>query len=155
MRDAVLVFLLRRRSVALGRKLKYIVAGYRTSAGGKIEPGETPEQAAKRETSEEAGAETHLLLYRGVVEIENIDHSDWNCRLHLYICREFDGEPTNSDEIIDWQWYDIDNLPWGEIRPSDRTWLEAILVHDEIVALRCVVQNNQLVSCQILDGPLP
>ena len=58
--------------------------------GGHVEPGETPTQAAFRETEEEFGISPKELIPLGLGPYE----PDTGLRPHLYLCTDYDGEPN-------------------------------------------------------------
>ena len=56
--------------------------------GGKIEPGETPEAALKREIKEELATEIEINEYVGTVDY---DYPDFHITLLLYLCTMVSG----------------------------------------------------------------
>ena len=83
--------------------------------GGKINPGETPEQALARELVEELSinVDVHELIYSVVDEYEDVI-------LHIdtYRCTLVSGTPTLSEHIA-MQWSDKDELDKLEFSPAD------------------------------------
>lgn len=61
--------------------------------GGHGEKGETPEQAAFRETEEEFGISPRELIPLGMGPIE----SDTGLQPYVFLCQDFEGEPTCVD----------------------------------------------------------
>lgn len=61
--------------------------------GGHVEPGETPTQAAFRETEEEFGISPKELIPLGLGPYE----PDTGLRPHLYLCTDYNGEPNCLD----------------------------------------------------------
>lgn len=61
--------------------------------GGHVEPGETPVQAAFRETEEEFGISPKELIPLGLGPYE----PDTGLRPHLYLCTDYEGEPDCLD----------------------------------------------------------
>jgi ADP-ribose pyrophosphatase YjhB (NUDIX family) len=72
--------------------------GLWTLPGGRLEPGETPEQCALREVNEELG----LTLY-GLRKLIVLTHGRY--RLQTFATQTYDGEiRPNPDEVRDWRW---------------------------------------------------
>ena len=82
--------------------------------GGKIDDGETPSQAAVRETREELGIDIEIVA--PIAINEDIDHAqprEKHVRVHLLLARSLDGDPTISDRP--WKWIPLHELaehPW-------------------------------------------
>jgi 8-oxo-dGTP diphosphatase len=92
-------------------------AGKWTMPGGKLEFGETFEAGAKREVKEETG----LTVGRLDVICVNQDIVEGAHFITIgLLCEEFSGEPKvmEPDEITQWQWFDLDNLPSPLYFPS-------------------------------------
>jgi len=66
-------------------------AGWWEFPGGKIEPGETPEEAPRREIREELDAEIVIERYFDEVEY---DYPKFHLSMRCYLCRLADGEVT-------------------------------------------------------------
>jgi len=73
--------------------------------GGKIEDGETPEQAARRESQEEIG-------YAPSGDIQQIDYSENpNVEFTTYLCDEIPISPVLNNEHSAYMWAKLDSLP--------------------------------------------
>ena len=72
--------------------------------GGKLEDGETPEQAARRESEEETGFKPGNL--------EHIDHSDnGDVEFTTFLARIDKADPVLNDEHTGFVWADLASLP--------------------------------------------
>ena len=83
--------------------------------GGKLEPYETPEEAAKREVKEETGFDIDNLQFKGIIiESSNVNYN-WVDFVYLSEIPYFD--PIETDEgYLEWvNRNEIDNLPTPEI----------------------------------------
>ena len=88
-----------------------------TCPGGKIRFGESFEEAATRELTEETG-----LLGDGfrVYSISNDIGNEAHYVTIGLLCDKFSGElkTMEPDEIIRWQWFDLNSLPPNMFIPS-------------------------------------
>lgn len=90
-----------------------------TMPGGKLEFGESFEEGAKREMMEETG----IVLEKVRVICVSDDKTDGAHFVTIGMFSEyFDGEPRvmEPDEITEWSWFDLDDLPSPLFFPSER-----------------------------------
>ena len=90
--------------------------------GGKIEPGETPQQALKREIEEELDTEIAVEDLIGTIEY---DYPAFHLSMDCFWCEVVSGELVLKEaEAARWLTKDdIDSVPW---LPADRTILDVI-----------------------------
>lgn len=104
------------RVLVAERTPRQIAAGYWELPGGKIEAGETPEQAARRELAEEAGlrAETvrPWLVYDYAFPTRSV-------RLHVFLVDRWSGVPDGR-EGNRLAWVDPARPAVGPVLPSNR-----------------------------------
>lgn len=84
--------------------------GLWTLPAGFMENGETTEQAALRETLEEAGARVRLI---GLYSLFSIPHI--NQVYMLFRGRIEDGVYAAGDETLECELFDADSVPWEEL----------------------------------------
>ena len=116
----------RKNRVLLGLKKKGFGAGRWNGFGGKLEPGETIEQAAKREILEESGVTVETLEKMGVMIFEFEGKPDELLEVHIYRAESWSGEPREGDEMKP-QWFDISEVPFKNMWPDDKYWLPFFL----------------------------
>ncbi|MDD5569242.1 MAG: NUDIX domain-containing protein [Candidatus Pacebacteria bacterium] len=88
-----------------------------TMPGGKLEFGESFEDGARREVREETGLQLDDLKIICVNNDKN-EHAHF-VTIGLF-SDKFSGEPkvTEPDEIVEWQWFSFDDLPFPLYFPS-------------------------------------
>ena len=84
--------------------------------GGKIEPGETPEQALKREIHEELAVTVEVGQLLGTVEW---DYPTFHLTMHCYWCTSIDGHLALLEHEAA-QWLTRDMLWSVDWLPADR-----------------------------------
>ncbi len=128
---ATVVFLIKENSVLLGKKTRHIGKGRFNGPGGGIEKGENIRESAAREVFEETGVKVlpDALEKVAIVHFHNIrrDSEKFICRCHIFIIREWEGEPQNTEELNEQEWFDIDDLPLDRMMVSDKEWLPIAL----------------------------
>ena len=85
--EATLLFVLRGEEVLLIRKKRGLWAGKINGPGGRIELGETPLEAAVRETQEELLITPLAPTPAGVISFQFLD--GYSIRAHLFISKDF------------------------------------------------------------------
>jgi 8-oxo-dGTP diphosphatase len=75
-----------------GKKL----AGLWEFPGGKVEPGETPEETVVRELGEELGIETKVACLAPLTFASHA-YDEFNLLMPLFVCRRFWGTPVGRE----------------------------------------------------------
>lgn len=106
---AASIAVFREGKVLLAQRGKAPALGLYSLPGGRIEPGETLEQAVLRELAEEVGITAEVIGF--VDHVEHIERGEnGEIKAHAVICayagRWLSGEPQCSDEAADVLWAD-------------------------------------------------
>ncbi|KAM9493873.1 oxidized purine nucleoside triphosphate hydrolase [Clarias gariepinus] len=120
-----LVLVVQPGRVLLGMKKRGFGAGKWNGFGGKVQPGESIEQAARRELLEESALTTDTLYKIGNITFEFVGETEL-MDVHIFRADDYKGEPTESDEMRP-QWFDIDKIPYGEMWADDIIWFPLML----------------------------
>lgn len=128
MNVAAAVILDRGKFLSAKRSAGKHLAGHWEFPGGKIEPGETPEQCLNRELKEEFTIESEI----GEFVAESIfDYGDKRIRLLAYKVKHISGEfqLVDHDEIRWLPIEDLDSLKWA---PADLPIIEALKKQSDV-----------------------
>ncbi|MBN3312988.1 8ODP triphosphatase, partial [Atractosteus spatula] len=120
-----LVMVVQPQRVLLGMKKRGFGAGKWNGFGGKVQPGETIEQAAKRELLEESSLTADTLEKIGEIKFEFVGETEL-LDVHIFRADSFHGEPAESDEMRP-QWFDRDRIPFDQMWPDDILWFPLML----------------------------
>jgi len=121
---AVLTFVLQNNRVLLIHKKRGLGKGKINAPGGRVEPNETPLQAAIRETQEEVGLTPTHLEQRAILNFAFTDGYGLKC--HVFVASNAEGTPHETDEALPF-WCDIPEIPYGRMWADDRVWLPLML----------------------------
>jgi 8-oxo-dGTP diphosphatase len=122
--EATLMFVHQGSRVLLIEKLRGIGEGKINGPGGKIDPGETPEECVVRECQEELHITCLNPVKRGELWFVMSDLPDIHC--HVYTASEFEGVPTATDEAIP-LWCEMSEIPFERMWEDDSYWLRQAL----------------------------
>ncbi|MCH7698730.1 MAG: 8-oxo-dGTP diphosphatase [Chloroflexi bacterium] len=100
--------------------------GWWNAPGGKLDHGETPEQAIMREVKEETSLDVTDLREHGTLMFYFGDVAEPDYLVHVFSTTHYSGEPQDSEEGH-LEWFDETALPYDDMWPDDRIWLPDLL----------------------------
>jgi 8-oxo-dGTP diphosphatase len=121
---ASLCFLIGDGKILLIHKKTGLGAGMISAPGGRLEPGETPIEAAIREVEEEVGIITRSPKKYG----ELCFHFADGYTLHgtIFLARDFSGAPVETIEATPF-WCSVEEIPYENMWEDDPYWLPFLL----------------------------
>jgi len=124
--EATICHVIRRNKLLLKRANRGISVGKWNAPGGKFEPGEAPEECARREVQEETGLRVSELLYHGVLTFVMDGGNTLHTRAHLFSTRTARGLARSSEEGPV-RWFSLDGLPLDKMWEDDQFWIPLML----------------------------
>lgn len=150
MLEATLVFLIRghpRTELLLGMKNRGFGSGKYNGFGGKVETGETIEDAAARELHEECGVTVVVedLTRAARLEFFFPAQPDWNQVVHVFHAKRWLGNPAESREMTP-AWFGVQALPYEMMWADDPYWLPLVLHGEYVEAAFTFKDDNETVD---------
>lgn len=131
-KHTTLLFLLKDDAILLAMKKRGFGEGRWNGVGGKIEAGESIEQAAIRECTEEIGV-TPGKLERVANLTFTFSGDTPDIWTHTFIARDWEGEPIETEEMAP-RWFKHAAIPYETMWEDDRHWLPHVLDGKKVVA---------------------
>ena len=106
-----LLHIIKDGKILLAEKKRGFGVGLFNGVGGKLEPGETVEQAMIRETQEEINVTPINYKKVAVINFDMFHKGEPTLEeMHVYIANDFIGTPDETEEMKP-QWFDMDKIP--------------------------------------------
>jgi 8-oxo-dGTP diphosphatase len=144
MKQVTLIYLRRDSQILLAMKKRGFGIGKWNGPGGKVEPGETIEQAAIRECQEEIGITPHNIKLVGRLHFFMPNDPNFEHDCSIFSCRDWEGEPTESEEMRP-EWFTEQSIPYADMWPDDTVWMPLLLA-DKLFAGTINTSESELIS---------
>jgi len=148
--EAVLCFIVHEDSLLLIHKLRGLGKGKINAPGGKLEAGESPLEAAIRETREETGLIPLEPQFRGTLDFFFTDGLE--LFVSVFLSFSHTGIMEASDEALPF-WCPKTDIPWESLWEDDKIWLPHVL-KDELVKGSFLFEGDSMRECHISFKPL-
>ncbi|KMQ51243.1 NUDIX hydrolase [Chitinispirillum alkaliphilum] len=146
--QAVLCFVRDNDQLMLIHKKTGLGKGKINAPGGRIEQGETPLEAAVRETEEETGIIPKDLVL--MADLQFIFTDGYSLRGKVFFAASYTGVMANTPEA-DPFWCPVHDIPYARMWADDILWLPPVLKGKKMTG-RFIFDNDTMLSHQLLEG---
>ena len=147
--ETTLLYLRKDDEILLAKKKRGFAKDKYNGAGGKIEYGETPEEAMIRESQEEIA-----IIPIDYEKVGTIEYDEYykgkreEILVHVFISTKWKGEPKESEEMSP-KWFNINNLPYKEMIGDDPYWLPTVLEGKKVNAFFKFDEDWKIVNYKV------
>jgi mutator protein MutT len=120
--------------------------------GGKIEAGESVEQAMVRECQEEIGL-TPLEYQKMAIHDFVFPEGQPDMRVHVFVCAKWQGEPAESEEMAP-RWFAIGDIPYDDMWQDDPYWLPRVLAGQQLHTRFSFDAEENMLTHQVHEAAL-
>ncbi len=142
---ATLLFVIRNGQVLCIRKKRGLGAGKINGPGGRIDPGESAEQAAIREVQEELCITPVDVQPCGELDFQFVD--GYSICVYIFTAPDYRGEPEETAEAIP-LWLSTEHMPYDEMWADDRLWMP-LMFAGQTVGGRMIFDGDTLLDHEI------
>lgn len=132
------VYIIKDGKLLLGERIGSHQKNTFCAPGGHLEFGESWEECAKRETTEETGLEIENVRFLGVTN--DVMPKDKKHYITIAMVADWkNGEPENleKNKCLGWKWYALENIP-----ENKSAFLENFLKSEYVVELKNILKNS-------------
>ncbi len=140
--DAVICFVRDNDHLLLIEKKRGLGGGKVNGPGGKLEAGETPVQAAIRETVEEVGIVP--IAPERVAELSFVFTDGYSLRCDVFMTSHYTGTPVETAEAKPF-WAHVGKVPYERMWEDDALWLPRVIAGERIAG-RFIFDGDAMLS---------
>lgn len=141
MKHVTLLFLRREGQVLLAMKKRGFGINKWNGVGGKLDPGETPEQAAIRECQEEIEVTPKNIKLVGNLDFTDLPSAHHFC--HVFTATEWEGNPAETEEMRP-QWFAENAVPYESMWADDAIWFPIMLDNKLFKGVFTIAEDNTI-----------
>ncbi len=143
--------------VLLGMKKRGFGAGKWNGFGGKVQKGESIEDAARRELFEEVEIEVVEMEKMGVLEFSWRSQASHGVgqkkpsdilQVHIFKATDFFGESQETEEMKP-QWFPVNEIPFEKMWSDDRYWVPLFLENKKFSGAFLFDEHNNILKYQL------
>ncbi len=146
-----LLFLRHHDQILLAMKKRGFGANRYNGVGGKVEPGESLDDAMIRECQEEIGVTP--ITFTKVAEhdfLQSESNEPWRMYVHAYIATEWQGTPAETEEMAP-EWFTLDAIPYDKMWSDDIYWLPIVLQGKKVKGVYTFDENDVMLTHDITE----
>lgn len=154
MKNTTLLFLVKKEGevvtdICLAMKKRGFGAGRYNGVGGKVESGESIEEAVKREAEEEIGVTVGEMEKCAELTFTFPHKEDWNQLVHVYMTDSWTGDIVETEEMKP-EWFAVSAIPYTTMWPDDIFWLPKVLEGKSVKAKFSFAEGDIIVSQEVI-----
>ena len=141
--------LVKNGKILLGMKKRGFGAGRWNGFGGKLNEGETLQDAAIREYYEESTIKPTKIEKVGNIEFV-FEGQEQTLDVHFFKIIEYTGTETETEEMKP-EWFDFDKIPFENMWPDDRHWMPLFLAGKKFKGTILFKDSNTIIKTEIKE----
>lgn len=141
---STLCLIVKDKNILLGKKKRGLGKGNWNGFGGRLETGESIEEAAIRETYEECGLKVLKLKKIGKI-LFKANYFKKDLLVYFFKVLKFAGKPKETNEMKP-KWFKIENIPFNKMWEDDKYWMPLFLKNQYFTGAIIFGDNYSLIG---------
>lgn len=131
----------------LAMKKRGFGEGKWNGVGGKVDTGESVEDAVRRECTEEIEVSPKNIEYMGRLHFYIDSDPDFYHDCRIFQSTEWEGQPSETEEMRP-KWFEVNKIPYDSMWPDDEIWMP-ILIEDKLFTGKVLLGHNSVIEHDI------